>query len=74
MNASGVGWGASQLQTRNGTSCPRDTASDNSILRSITFASKSASSAEKRYKYIEREALGILNCLKNSIITALQER
>ena len=52
------------LQTRNGTSCPIDKAPDNSILRSITFASKSLSSIGKRYRSIEREALGILHGLK----------
>ena len=39
---SGVGLRAGPLQTRNGTSCPKDLASDNNIL------SKSLSSAEKR--------------------------
>ena len=38
--------------------------SDNSILRPITFANKSLSSAERRYSNIEREALGILHGLK----------
>ena len=39
-------------------------ASDNSILKAIKFASKSLSSAEKRYSNIEREAIGILHGLK----------
>ena len=70
-DASGVGLGAALLQTRSGTSCPRDKALDNSILRPSTFASKSLSSAERRYSNIERKALGILHRLKNSITTAL---
>ena len=39
MDASGVGLGDALLQTRSGTSCPRDKASDNSILSPITFVS-----------------------------------
>ena len=58
-DASGVGLLARLLQTRNGTSCPRDMAPDNNILRPIAFTSKSLSSAEKRYNNTEREALGI---------------
>ena len=63
-DACGVGLGASLLQTRSGTSCPRDVASDNSLLRPITFGSKSLSNTEKRYSNIEREALDILHGLK----------
>ena len=63
-DASGEGLGVSLLQTRSGTSCPRDTALDNTILRPIAFASKSPSSTKKRYSDIEREALGILHSLK----------
>ena len=59
-DASVVGLGDTLLQTRNGTGCPRDTAPDNNILHPIAFASKSLSSAEKRYSSIEREALDIL--------------
>ena len=75
-NTSGVGLGAGLLQTRSGTSCPRDMAPDNNILRPSVFASKSLSSTEKRYSNIEREASGILYNMvsKYSIITALQER
>ena len=47
IEASGVRLGAALLQTRNGTSCPRNTAPDNSILRQITFVNKSLSSVEK---------------------------
>ena len=50
---------AAILQTRIDTSCPRDKAPDNIILRPITFASKSLSSAERRYRCTQREALGI---------------
>ena len=64
INASGVGLGAALLQTRNGTSCPRDEAPDNSILRPTALVSKSLSSLEKRYSNIEREALDILYRLK----------
>ena len=51
------------LQTRSGTSCPREKAADNSILWPTAFASKSLSSAERRYN-IEREVLGILHGLE----------
>ena len=61
---SGVGLGAALLQTRHGTSCPRDKAPDNSILRPIAFVGKSLSSTEKRYSHIERVALGILHGLE----------
>ena len=36
MDASGEGLGDGLLQTREGTSCERDEAPDNSILRSIS--------------------------------------
>ena len=38
--------------TRSGTSCPRDKAADNSILRPITFANKSLSNVERKYSNI----------------------
>ena len=41
-----IGLGTTLLQTRDGRTCPRDTAPDNTILRPITFASKSLTSAE----------------------------
>ena len=47
MNVSGVGLGATLLQTRSNTSCHKDKAPDNSILRSIAFAIKSLMGAEK---------------------------
>ena len=59
-----IGCGAILLQTRDGTTCPEDIAPDNTILRSITFESKSLTGAEQRYNNIEREALGILHDLK----------
>ena len=46
IDASGIGLGAALLQTRHGMTCPKDTAPDNTILRPITFASKSLTSAE----------------------------
>ena len=39
----------------------KDKAPDNSILRTITFVSTIPSSAERRYRNIERNALGILH-------------
>ena len=47
MVASGVGLGATLLPTRNHTSCAKDEAPDNSILRPTTFASISLTRAEK---------------------------
>ena len=44
-DVSAVRFGAALLQTRSGTSCPRDKAPNNSILRPITFASRGLSSA-----------------------------
>ena len=58
VDASGVGLGATLLQTRSNTSCPKDEAPDNSILRPTAFTSKTLT--EKRYSNIERETLGIL--------------
>ena len=46
-DASQVGLGATLLQTRSSTSFPRDIAPDNSILRPMTFSSKSLSSTER---------------------------
>ena len=46
-DASGLRLGAALLQTRSGTSCPRDKAPKHSILGSITFVSKSLSSVER---------------------------
>ena len=40
-DASGFGLEDALLQTRSGTKCPWDEASDNSILRPIVFVSKS---------------------------------
>ena len=41
----GIGLAASLLQTRDGATCPRDIAPDNTILRPNAFASKSLTSA-----------------------------
>ena len=62
--ASGIGLDTTPLQTRDGMTCPKDTAPDNTILRPITFASKSLTSGEPRYSNTEREALGILHGLE----------
>ena len=51
---SGVGLGASLLQTRNCTIYPRDKTPDNNIHKPIALGSKSLSSAEKKYRNIER--------------------
>ena len=64
IDVSGVGLGASLLQTRNGVSCPRDMVPDNNILRPTAFTSKSLSSTDKKYSNIEREALSILQGLE----------
>ena len=73
-DVSGIRLGAALLQTTDNMSCHRDEAPDNSILRSITFASKNLTGAEKRYNNIDRGALGILLALKSSIIIALTGR
>ena len=62
--ASRIGLGNVLLQTRYGTTCPEDIAPDNTILRPLTFRSKSLTSAEWRYSYIDRDELGILHGLK----------
>ena len=54
-DVSGIRLRATLLQTRSGTNCLRDKVPDNSILRPIMFASKSLSSAERRYHNIERD-------------------
>ena len=67
-DASEVRLGAALLQTRSGTSCPRDKAPNHSILRPLTSARKNLSSVESRYSNIEREALGILHRLPSLLI------
>ena len=59
IDASRVGQGTGLLQTREGTSCPRDVAPDDSTLRTITVVIKGLSASELRHSNIEREALGI---------------
>ena len=63
-DASEIRLGAALLQTRSSTSCPKDKAPDNSILKPIMFAGKSLPSAERRCSNIKREALGILHGLR----------
>ena len=46
-DVSGVGLGATLLQTRSNTGCSKDEATDNSILRPIAFTSKSLLKVEK---------------------------
>ena len=57
MNASRVGLGTALLQTRDGMTCPKDSAPDNTIHQLIASASKCLTSAEHRYSNIEREVL-----------------
>ena len=45
-DASGNRLDAALLQTRDGITCPRDTAPDNTILMPIAFAGKGPTSAE----------------------------
>ena len=71
IDASGVGLGASLLQTRSSIGCPRDEVPGNSIIRPIAFSSKSLTWAEKSYCNIEREALAYYIVLEKSIITDL---
>ena len=70
-DTSGLGLDAALLQTWEGTTCQKDTVSDNTILHPIAFANKSLTGVN-RYSNIEREALGILHGLKNSITIVLQ--
>ena len=46
-DASGVGLGATLLQTRSNTSCPKDDAPDNSKIRPIACTSESLIGTEK---------------------------
>ena len=63
-DAIAIGLSATLLQARDGTTCPKDSTPDNTILQPIAFMSKSLTSAECKYSNIEREALGILHGLK----------
>ena len=67
-DASGIALSASLLQTRNGISCPNDSAPDDTILQPIVLVSQSLTNAECRYSNIEREALGILHSLSKNFI------
>ena len=63
-DVSGIALGTTLLQTRDGMTCQKDTAPYNTILRLITFASKSLTSTEWRFSNFKREALGILHGLE----------
>ena len=63
-DTSGVGLGASFLQTRSNTSCHRNEVPENSILRPTAFSNKSLTEAERRYSNIGGEALSILYSLE----------
>ena len=65
---SGVSLGAALLETRSNTSCHKDEAPDNSILRPIAFDSKSLVIMDKRNSNIERTALGILYGLHHCFV------
>ena len=69
----GISIGAGLLQVRDRMNFPKDTAPGNTILIPIALASKSISSAETSYSNIEREKLGILYGLQNSITIALPD-
>ena len=56
--------GTALLQTRDGMTCSKDAAPDNTILGPIMFAIKNLTSTEWRYINIEREVLGILHGLE----------
>ena len=63
-DASGVGLGAVLLQTRSNTSCHRDNMPDNSILRSITFFSKSLTVAEEDIAILKEKHWAYYKVLK----------
>ena len=63
-DASQIGLKSCPTTNQNWSSCPRDKAPDNSIIRPTKFASKGLSSAEIGYSNIERQALGILHSFK----------
>ena len=54
--------------------CPKDTASDNSILRANAFINKSFSSGEACYGNIEKEAKGIIHGIHKFHHYCLPER
>ena len=63
-DASGISLGAALLQLRDNTTCQTHMVPDNTILHSITFASKSLMGMESRYSNIKHEVLGILHGLE----------
>ena len=63
-DTSGVGLGATLLQTCKGTKGQKDMVPNNTMLCPIAFASNSLTGTECRYSNIEREALGTLHGLK----------
>ena len=62
-DATGVGFGATLVQTRFGTRCPRDEAPDNNTLRPKAFSCKSLSAAERKYSNRGWETLAMLHYL-----------
>ena len=65
-DASGVGLGATLLQTRDNMICQGDEVPGNSILKPTAFTSKSLIGVEKRHSNAEREAQGIMYGLEKS--------
>ena len=61
-DVSGIGLGVGLLQVRDGMNCPHDKM-PNSILKPTAFANERLHSTERRYRNIEREALGTLQGL-----------
>ena len=69
---SSVGLGSGVMQVRDSI---RDEITDNMILRLTACVRNSLSSAERRYRNMEREAVGIWHGIEIiSTITVLQER
>ena len=61
---SGFRLGAGLLQVRNRMQFPKGKVPDNLVLEPIGFKSKSVTSTETHYRYIEREAVSILHGLE----------
>ena len=62
-DVSRIGLSAALLQTRDGMTCPRDKAPNNTILKTIAFACINLTITEWRYSSIRKEALCILDGL-----------